>query len=555
MSPQNNAVVAQLARAPDCGSGGHGFESHRRYFSFFMTPRKIIPRKIKGFRDISPEQNKVRWHIVSRASEVYKKYGYEHWDTPVLEYAECLGKYLPGEDAVADGIYSFPNPEEEAVTDEKGKPLRNAQNQVTHLHFPLALRYDLTAPLARLYAEDLWQRYLQKNLTEKNVPLLRRYQYGPVYRFEKKLDPGRFREFWQIDFDSVGTKSIYADAEACMILSDALENIGLEKGSYQIKINNRKLLKGFLAFSGATALTVQGLTGESLEQAILRILDKADKIGTQGVLQELAEGRKDSSGAFVEGLKLPEKVLDKIANFLITFEEIQGKEQTLQQLQALNISEKNYEEGLSELLEIAKILNSLHYSDTEITFSPTLVRGMGYYTGPIFEAVYKQEFKDSKGKKREVGSIAGGGRYDGLVANLLGIKVPAVGASIGVDRLAELLGERSFNENKKIFIVNFDNSLMPLYQKIARDLRAQDLVVEVFYGINTKLKKQMSYADRKNFDYAILIGEEEKNKGIATVKNLKAGKELKNIDNKEEWKKQVQREVSLEKLTEFFLGK
>ncbi len=515
--------------------------------------RKIIPRKIKGFRDISPELNDVRLHILDKASEVYQKYGYEHWETPILEYAECIGKYLPDEDAVAEGIYSFPNPEKEPLTDEKGKPLRDKNNQVHYLHFPIALRYDLTAPLARVYAESLWQKYLQKNLNEKNVPLFRRFQYGPVFRFEKKLDPGRFREFWQIDFDTVGTNSLYADAESCMILADALENIGLKQEEYLVKLNNRKLLKGFLTFIGATKLSLNKLSREHPEQAILRVLDKTDKIGIQGVLAELGEGRKDSSGAFIQGLKIPQNILSRIADFLYAFENNTSRGKTLEKLQNLNISDPVFEEGLNELVEISDILEKLNYSDKQITLAPTLVRGMGYYTGAIFEVVYLDEFKDEKGNLREVGSIAGGGRYDGLVENLLGIKAPAVGASIGVDRLAELLRKKELQKKSlKVLIINFDNSLMLLYQQIAKELRAAGIITEIYYGINTKLKKQMLYADQKNFDYAILIGENEKNKGVATVKNLKAGKELKNIKDKDAWKKQVQTEVALEKLTEFF---
>jgi len=174
--------------------------------------RGIIPRKIKGFRDIDASLNELRQHIIRSASAVYRKYGFEHWDTPVLEYADALGKYLPDADAVDQGVYNFRNPEEEPVPGTDGNELRDADAKAIMEHQALALRYDLTAPLARVYAERLWQDVKRKQIMETNAPLFRRFQYGPVYRYELKLMPGRFREFWQLDFDTVGTNDVAADA-------------------------------------------------------------------------------------------------------------------------------------------------------------------------------------------------------------------------------------------------------------------------------------------------------------------------------------------------------
>lgn len=198
--------------------------------------RGIVPRKIKGFRDIDPSLNQLKWLIVDGAKKVYKAYGFEHWDTPILEYADSLGKYMPGEandsaGEVAEGVYSFRNPEIEPVYDENGNELRDRNNfdkVVTENHH-VALRYDLTAPLARLYAEQLWQEKLKGLVKTEKSPLFRRYQFGPVFRFEVKIDPGRFREFWQLDFDTVGTADMIADAEVCMVTADALEEIGLKR--------------------------------------------------------------------------------------------------------------------------------------------------------------------------------------------------------------------------------------------------------------------------------------------------------------------------------------
>ena len=204
--------------------------------------RAIIPRKIKGFRDINPELNKIRWQIINSASKVYQKYGFEHWDTPILEYADCLGKFLSDSDTVEEGVYSFRNPEKEPIIGLDGKEIKDNKwdRVILENHF-LTLRYDLTAPLARNYSEQLWDQQKRNQLIPKKAPLFRRYQYGPVYRYEQKLDPGRFREFWQLDFDTVGSDDVSVDAEVCMVLADAMEAIGLKRETYIVKVNNRKI--------------------------------------------------------------------------------------------------------------------------------------------------------------------------------------------------------------------------------------------------------------------------------------------------------------------------
>jgi histidyl-tRNA synthetase len=269
--------------------------------------RGIVPRKIKGFRDIDPNLNRIKWDIINAANKVYQLYGFEHWDTPVLEYAENLGKYLPDTDTIEEGVYSFRNPETEPILRADGKELRDQWDNVEMEKHFLSMRYDLTAPLARHYAEELWTKSQKGILTTQNAPLFRRYQYGPVYRYEVKLDPGRFREFWQLDFDSVGTKDVTADAEVCMILSDAMEAIGLKRNAYIVKVNNRKILKGLLQNFG--------IETEEMEQAILRIIDKQDKIGIEGLHKELGKGRTDDSGAFISGLNLEKNMIDSIISF------------------------------------------------------------------------------------------------------------------------------------------------------------------------------------------------------------------------------------------------
>ena len=511
----------------------------------------LYPRKIKGFRDINANLNSVRWHIIHKASQIYRRYGYEHWDSPILEYAELLGKYLPDSDQVEGGVYSFRSPEQEPIYDQKGNEKRDEHNNVLLTNHFLTLRYDLTAPLARMYSEQVWVRFIHNQLKEGKAPLFRRYQYGPVFRFEAKLDPGRFREFWQLDFDTVGADDISVDAENVMVLADALENIGIERGKYIVKINNRKIVNGFL--------NSLGIDNEKLEQDILRIIDKSDKIGMDGVAQELGEGRKDKvSGAFIAGVGLDTKLISLIMNFLNTFNNEMSRADILDKLENLNIANENFQQGLKELSIIDAILLKLGYKEERALFEPRLIRGMAYYTGPIFEVEYLGKYKDEKGRIRNVGSICGGGRYDGLVKRILGIKVPATGASIGVDRLAEVLINQSIipKYNGPVLIVVFDTKMMIEYQKLAAKLRENGVDVEIFYGNRRALKQQLSYADKKNSPLALLLGEDELKKNVVTVRDLRLGKELaEKITDKKQWKEQLQQQVSLSEVIEYVKAK
>ncbi|MBK7360503.1 MAG: histidine--tRNA ligase [Saprospiraceae bacterium] len=513
--------------------------------------RGIVPRKIKGFRDIDPSLNQLKWLIVDGAKKVYKAYGFEHWDTPILEYADSLGKYMPGEandsaGEVAEGVYSFRNPEIEPVYDENGNELRDRNNfdkVVTENHH-VALRYDLTAPLARLYAEQLWQEKLKGLVKTEKSPLFRRYQFGPVFRFEVKIDPGRFREFWQLDFDTVGTADMIADAEVCMVTADALEEIGLKRGTYIVKVNNRKVLKGFLKNLG--------VSDEEQEKNILRVVDKIDKIGFDGMKQELGKGRLDSSGAEVKGLGLSAELVNGVVDFFKKFGEAKKRLSVLEQLSNLSITNTTFTEGVEELKQIDSVLTAMGFNEKRVVFDPTLVRGMSYYTGPVFEVESKQTYLDEKGNEKRVGSICGGGRYDDLVEKLLGIKVPATGLSIGVDRLAELL--QLTNQAPKqilgpVLIIVFDINVMTEYQRIALQLRKAKIDTEVYYGFQKGLNKQLAYADKKNCPVAILMGGNEISKGVVTVRDLKKGKDIAaDFTDKTEWMKTAQFEVKREDL-------
>ena len=509
--------------------------------------KNIYPRKIKGFRDIDANMNQLRWKIINAASKIYKKYGFEHFDSPVLEYAECLGKYLPDKDEVAQGVYSFKNPEIEPVYDGKGKAIRDKNNKVIMDNHFVSMRYDLTAPLARLYAENIWEKYMNKQLQEGKTPLMRRYQYGQVFRFEAKLDPGRFREFWQIDFDSVGTDDVSADAEICIILSETLEEIGLKKENFIVKVNNRKIFKGLLQAIGVKT--------EADEQAIMRVIDKVDKIELNEIKYELGNGRTDKkSGAKIPGLNIDDKIIEKIMSYLQDFPKNTTRKAIISILKDKKINNETYIQGIEELEKIDNILTNLDFDEQRVIFEPTMIRGMGYYTGPIFEVDYLKTYTDSKGRERKVGSICGGGRYDGLIKNFLGIKVPATGASIGIDRLSEILTLTNQVPEKTdgpVLITIFDEELMPEYQKIAQELRNAGINTEVYYGAKRKLKHQLSYADERNCPIAILLGGNEHEKGVVSIRNLKLGKQLASqITNKKEWRNRVQEEVKRNEIVE-----
>lgn len=506
--------------------------------------RGIIPQKIKGFRDISPQLNQLRWHIIEKAKEVYTKYGFEHWDTPALEYTEALGKYMPDADTVEEGVYSFRNPESEPIVDEKGNRISDDEGNFIMENMFLSMRYDLTAPLSRLYAEKLWHPTLLNQASTFKPQLFRRFQFGPVFRYETKLDPGRFREFWQLDFDTVGTNDISSDTEICMILSEALEAIGLERNSYRIKVNNRKILNGLLE----SIISSSNISPAS----VLRIIDKQDKIGVEGVKHELGSGRKDASGAFIDGLGLENSSIEKLLDFLSINGALLNRKELLSKLSNGYENNAVFAEGLSELSSIDNLLTELNFAEDRVVFDPSLVRGMAYYTGPIFEVESLTKYTDTKGNLRSVGSISGGGRYDGLVKKLLGLEVPATGASIGVDRLAELLTLSSsikIEYKGPVLITVFENNLMNEYQKIAQELRAANIPTQVFYGMQKGLKKQLAYADSISSPVAILLGEDELKAGVVTVRNLTLGASMASeISNKEEWKAKAQQQVSREDL-------
>lgn len=466
--------------------------------------------------------------MVEKVQEVYERFGFLPLETPSIEYVDILGKYLPESDSAQGGIFAFRDNDESLI----------------------ALRYDLTAPLARVVAQY------------KELPRpFRRYQLGVVWRDEKP-GLGRFREFYQLDIDTVGVASVKADAEVCCVICNAMENLGIEKGEYSVRVSNRKLLNGILEIAGIPPVDEKG---EFTEKALitLRAIDKLDRIGMKGVVELLGKGRKDDSGDYTEGAELEPKQVDLIASYL----KIQGesRKDILKELETLVSASSIGKEGVEELAEIDEFLTLAGYENDRVTFDPTIVRGLSYYTGPVFETILTIPYKDKKGNERSFGSVFSGGRYDNLVQRFTGQKVPATGASIGLDRLLTAmtcLGRIKANKaTAQVLITTMDKNLGNEYHKLAFSLREAGINTEV-YMAKGGLKKQLKYADQWDIPIAIILGSDEMEKGEVTLKDLHKGRILaQEIEDRDEWRKgqpaqiSVKREELTQKIQDMLLGK
>jgi histidyl-tRNA synthetase len=427
-------------------------------------PPKELPL---GFVDRQEKELLVRDFIISNIKEVMIKYGFQYLETPSFEYSESIGKFLPDKDRPDEGVFSFQD-----------------ENKW------LSLRYDLTAPLAR---------YVAKNYLEIQKPF-KRYQLGTVWRNEKP-GPGRFREFLQFDADFVGTKSLQADVELCVMISEILEKCGLNKEEYIVKISSRKI----------TEELFKRINIDNNEQKLtaLRALDKLDRLGWEGVNQLLGDGRKDKSGDFTKGANLSSSNIEAIENEL-----------------------KKKSPETEDLQEIIKLFKDYNFNNFE--FDPSIIRGLEYYTGPIFEVNLKFDVKNNKGQIIQFGSIGGGGRYDNLVNNFGNFEAPATGISIGLDRLVyALMQKKEFKvkQSKPVVICIFDKNLMKEYIGLQTLLRNAGISTEIYPG-ESKLKKQMEYANKIKSPAVILYGEDEIKSSKPTLRNLSTGKE-KSIEIKE----------------------
>ena len=458
----------------------------------------------KGFRDYFGHEVTERQEMLRQIAEVYSHYGFDALETSAVETVEALGKFLPDVDRPNEGVFGWEE-------DDSGW---------------VALRYDMTAPLARVYAQfrnDLPTPY-------------RRYAMGPVWRNEKP-GPGRFRQFYQCDADTVGAPSVAADAEICAMLSDTLERVGIPRGDYIVRINNRKVLNGVMEVAGV--LDPSDETKFEAERGIvLRAIDKLDRLGEDGVRALLGEGRKDESGDFTKGAGLADAQADVVMGFMDARRDI-GAE-TLARLRELVGESKIGSEGVDELEEIATLLDAQGYGHDRIIVDPSVVRGLGYYTGPVYEAELTFEIFDEKGRKRQFGSVAGGGRYDDLVKRFTGQAVPATGVSIGVDRLlAALRAKGRIGQDSArgpVVVTVMDKARMADYQLMVRELREAGIRAEVYLGNPKNFGNQLKYADKRNSPVAVIEGGDEAERGVIQIKDLILGAKIAEEATLEEWK-------------------
>ena len=463
-----------------------------------FRPEARIPRGLQDRRgrDVALERA-----LLARVTAVYEKYGFEPLETSAFEYADALGKFLPDADRPNEGVFALQDD-----PDSEG----NGQW--------MALRYDLTAPLARFAAQN-WETLPKP---------FRRYAYGPVWRNEKP-GPGRFREFTQCDADTVGSARPEADAEIIAMAVEGLEAAGLPKGSAVVKINNRKLLNGLL--------TAAGVTSEGQKLAVLRAIDKLDRLGSDGVRLLLGEGRLDESGAFTKGAGLAPLVIQPVLNFACS-NIMEDRSLTLDYVSRIIGGSAEGDEGLRELSDINSALTAMGIGDDRAFIDPTIVRGLEYYTGPVFEA--EAQVNDEAGKLVSFGSIGGGGRYDDLVARFTGEQTPATGFSFGVSRLVATL-KAAGREGRKaargpVVIIAFNPEHMADYFKAAADLRNAGIPAEVYLGASG-MRAQMKYADRRLSPAAVMIGEDERAAGTVTVKDLDLGRDLAaKVTDNAEWR-------------------
>ena len=438
--------------------------------------------------------------MVEKIREVYERYGFEPVETPAMEFTDALGKFLPDQDRPNEGVFSFQDDDEQWIS----------------------LRYDLTAPLAR---------YVAENFDALPKPY-RSYRAGYVYRNEKP-GPGRFRQFMQFDADTVGSASPAADAEMCMMAADTMEALGIPRGSYVVKVNNRKVLDG--------VRDALGITDDGQWLTVLRAIDKLDRLGISGVQQLLGDGRKDESGDFTKGAGLK---VDDIALVVGAIE--QGA-----QIDARLRDSKIGQEGRDELDAISKLVSASGYGSDQIVIDPSVVRGLEYYTGPVYEVELTLETKDEKGRPVRFGSVGGGGRYDGLVSRFRGEPVPATGFSIGVSRLQAALTMLGKLDTKPAFgpvVVTVFGGEIADYQKMVATLRNANIRAELYLG-NPKhsIGQQMKYADRRNAPCAIVQGSDERANGKIQIKDLILGAGLTEIKDREEYlKKQAEAQYEVD---------
>ena len=499
-------------------------------------PQRLRARQPRGFIDRSPDDIRATDRMIAKIREVYERYGFDPIETPFFEYTDALGKFLPDSDRPNEGVFSLQDEDEQWMS----------------------LRYDLTAPLARHFAE---------NINELQTPY-RTYRQGWVFRNEKP-GPGRFRQFMQFDADTIGAPGVQADAEMCMMMADTMEALGIARGDYVIRVNNRKVLDGVMEAIGVTD------PGQKL--TVLRAIDKLDKFGVDGVRLLLGAGRKDESGDFTKGAGLSEEQIDRLEKLYSV--QLEGRkdfyvsmptravleddvvaDQT--NLHGLNLDQmvfgspdatayfvdlfpesQKVREGVEELVSISGMVRAAGYGTKRIRLDTSIVRGLEYYTGPVYEAELLFDVTNEKGEKVQFGSVGGGGRYDGLVKRFTGQDVPATGFSIGVSRLMTALknlGKLDVSDVAApvlVTVMDRDVESLGRYQKMTQDLRNANIRAEMYQGNPKDFPKQLRYADRRGCPIAIIQGGNERAEGKLIIKDLIEGKRIAaTITDNAEWK-------------------
>jgi histidyl-tRNA synthetase len=492
-------------------------------------PQKLRARLPRGLADRGAAEIAATRRMTETIREVFERYGFEPVETPAMEYTDALGKFLPDQDRPNEGVFSFQDDDEQWIS----------------------LRYDLTAPLAR---------YVAENFDSLPKPY-RSYRAGYVYRNEKP-GPGRFRQFMQFDADTVGSASPAADAEMCMMAADTMEALGIPRGSYVVKVNNRKVLDGVMESIG-----LGGEENAGRRLTVLRAIDKLDRLGPPAVAMLLGAGRKDESGDITEGAKLSDVEISEVLRYLDIVQVFDGPNvqwnkvkssldpnsspEQLKWLQTLLKSSDLGLAGIVELAEINALISSAGYDDGRVLIDPSVVRGLEYYTGPVYEVELTIQTEDEKGRPVRFGSVGGGGRYDGLVSRFHGEPVPATGFSIGVSRLQAaltMLGKLDTTPEFGPVVVTVFGGEIAGYQKMVATLRNADIRAELYLG-NPKhsLGQQMKYADRRNSPCAIIQGSDEKANGKIQIKDLILGAELTRIKDREEYlKKQAEAQYEVD---------
>ena len=465
--------------------------------------KRPAAEKPRGFRDRLGAELLAERRMLDTIRAVYESYGFDPLETPAIEFADALGKFLPDQDRPNEGVFAFRDDDEQW----------------------LSLRYDLTAPLARFVAE---------NYDALPKPF-RRYQVGQVFRNEKP-GPGRYREFTQFDADTVGTASMLADAELCMMLCDVMDALGLGQDCV-IKVNNRKVLNGVLAAIGAAS--------EGQRLTILRAIDKIDRLGRDNVRLLLGPGRKDESGDFTKGAGLDSAKVDRVLAFIDAGAD--SRTAICDAFERLVDDDADGRAGVAELRQIDAALTGAGYGADRVRFDPSVVRGLAYYTGPVIEAELTFEVRNDDGQLVRFGSVAGGGRYDDLVTRFKGTQVPATGISIGVSRLQTALTSRGAvaTASGPVVVLVMDKDATSSYLEMAKELRAAGIRAEVYAG-TSGMKAQLKYADKRQSPVAVIEGSDERAKGVVTLKDLELGAErAKDIKDRDAWARGADAQVTV----------